>query len=44
LTPLVLSGVTQPGGYGTGADGHLIRHNGHDVPRVPREVAAEQAA
>jgi Amt family ammonium transporter len=36
--------IPVPGGYGTGADGHLIRHNGHDVPRVPREVAAEQAA
>ena len=36
--------IPVPGGYGTGADAHLLRHNGHEVPRVPREEPAEQAA
>jgi len=36
--------IPVPGGYGTGAHGHLLRHNEHEVQPVPLEAPAERAA
>jgi hypothetical protein len=43
LTPYVLWFVQQPGGYGTEAHSHLMRHgNGHDAVVTPEKVDAER--